>query len=123
MGEEEEDDDTINFPELTNDAPLLDEQPPSTEQQLALNINDNQNTGCLSEEQVEKMLNSELRAELKKRGLSQNGNKSVLTNSLLGHLQTPIVQDDAPEKVPNGFATTAKWRQLKPNDVPIKEPI
>jgi uncharacterized Zn finger protein len=69
------------------------------------------------------MLNRELRAELKKRGLSQNGNKTVLMNRLLNNLQNPIVQENAPEKVPNGFAPTAKWRQLKPNSVPVEEPI
>ncbi len=68
------------------------------------------------------MRNSELKAELKKRGLSQNGNKTVLTNRLLNNLQNPIIQEDAPERVPNGFAPTAKWRQLKPNSIPVEEP-
>jgi hypothetical protein len=122
MGEEEADNDIEQLPELTDEVPL-DERPPSMEQPQAPDIDDNQNTVILTEDAVKKMLNSELRAELKKRGRSQNGNKTVLTNRLLNNLQNPIIQEGAPEKVPNGFAPTAKWRQLKPNSVPIEEPI
>jgi hypothetical protein len=41
---------------------------------------------------------------------------------LLSNLQNPIIQEGAPEKVPDGFAPTAKWRQLQPNSTPVKEP-
>jgi hypothetical protein len=64
---------------------------------------------------IKKRLNCELRAEQKKRGLSQNGNKTTLTNRLLSNLQKAIQPEGAPEKVPDGFAPTAKWRQPKPN--------
>jgi hypothetical protein len=50
LGEEVEDDEVVPLPELTNDAPLV-EQPPSMEQPQAPDNNENQN--------------SELRAELK----------------------------------------------------------
>jgi hypothetical protein len=68
------------------------------------------------------MLNSELRAELKKQGLSLNGNKTILTKRLLDNLQKPLEAEGQPETVPNGLPSTAKWRQLIQNPTTIEEP-
>jgi hypothetical protein len=75
----------------------------------------------LTEEIVNKMKNSELKAALKQRGLSQNGNKGVLMKRLLDNLQKPVREEGEPERVPNGFPTTAKWRELKHEDAPVEE--
>jgi hypothetical protein len=46
------------------------------------------------------MSNSKLKAELKKRVLSPNGNKSVLTKRLLNNMEKPVVREEEPEKGP-----------------------
>jgi len=68
------------------------------------------------------ILNSEPKAELKKRGLSLNGNKTILTKRLLDNLQKPLEAEGQPETVPNGLPSTVKWRQLIQNPTPIEEP-
>jgi hypothetical protein len=115
-------DDIAQIPELSDEL-SLDEQPPFMEQPQAPDSEDSHYTVMLREGAVKQNLNSELRTELKKRGLSQNGNKSVLMSRLLNNLASPIIQEDAPEKVPSDFAQTAKWRQLKHNSLPVEEPI
>jgi len=123
MGEMEDDDDLMQLPERTNETrPEAEVIPAAAGEGPQPPENGDANTVTLTEEILKTMRNSELKAELKKRGLSQNGNKTVLTNRLLNNLQNPIIQEDAPERVPNGFAPTAKWRQLKPNSIPVEEP-
>ena len=93
---------------------------------------------AFTEDDLKKMKNSELQAELKKRGRSTNGNKTVLVARLLaaindeagtstgrnrsgrrkgrrkGHPRT----DEAIE----GFALEARWRELVANNEPVAEP-
>ena len=123
MGEMEDDDDLMQLPERTDETrPEAEVIPAAAGEGPQPPESGDANTVTLTEEILKTMRNSELKAELKKRGLSQNGNKTVLTNRLLNNLQNPIIQEDAPERVPNGFAPTAKWRQLKPNSIPVEEP-
>jgi hypothetical protein len=117
-GEEDSDDDMEPMPEADAVVPILEEPIPAIEAP----VNSDSPVISLMEKAIKNMLNSELRAELKKRGLSQNGNKAVLSNRLLSNLQKPIQQGDAIEKVPDTFAPTAKWRQLKHKDTPVAEP-
>jgi hypothetical protein len=123
MGEMEDDDDLMQLPERTNETrPEAEVIPAAAGKGPQPPENGDANTVTLTKEILKTMHNSKLKAELKKRMLSQNGNKTVLTNRLLNNHQNPIIQEDAPERVPNGFAPTAKWRQLKPNSIPVEEP-
>lgn len=115
-GEEDIDDDVEAFPLDTDER--REERP--QEQPAVLNVNDA--AVPLTEAVIRTMLNSELKAELKKRGLSQNGNKTVLTKRLLDNLHKPITTEDEPEQAPNGFSSSAQWRQLINNPTPIEEP-
>jgi len=90
-----------------------------------------------TEEDLKKMKNSELQAELKKRGRSTNGNKTVLVARLLAALNDEAgtstggnrsgrrkgrrkgypCTDEAIE----GFAPEARWRELVANNEPVAE--
>jgi hypothetical protein len=115
-GEEDIDDDLDQLPLDTDEVlKAMPEQHPTI-------ANENEVIAPLTEEVIRLMLNSELKAESKKRGLSQNGNKTILTKRLLDNLQKPIEAEGQPEPVPNSFPSTAKWRQLIQNPTPVTEP-
>ena len=96
-GEEDIDDDLDQLPLDTDEVlKAMPEQHPTI-------ANENEVIAPLTEEVIRMMLNSELKAESKKRGLSQNGNKTILTKRLLDNLQKPIEAEGQPEPVPNGF--------------------
>jgi hypothetical protein len=115
-GEEDIDDDLDQLPLDTDEVlEAISEQQPTI-------ANENEVIAPLMEEVIRMMLNSELKSELKRQGLSQNGNNTILTKRLLDTLQKPIEAEGQPEPVPNGFPSTAKWRQLIQNPTTVTEP-